>query len=104
MLRKLQVLVPGEEKRPGKPPYDSGETLGGRTDVGTSTQNAGVAFPIAVRAVDKYWNRISTNATVFLSSPAAGWITGEVLYVAGGQQNYGKNQALVDEKLGRPKA
>lgn len=38
-------------------------------------------------------------ATVFLASPAAAWITGEVLYVAGGQQIYGRNQALFDEML-----
>ncbi len=38
-------------------------------------------------------------ATVFLASPAASWITGAVLYVAGGQQIYGRNQALFDELL-----
>ena len=38
-------------------------------------------------------------ATVFLASPAASWITGDVLYVAGGQQLYGRNQALFDEML-----
>lgn len=36
-------------------------------------------------------------ATVFLASPAASWITGEVLYVAGGQQIAGRNQALFDD-------
>jgi citronellol/citronellal dehydrogenase len=41
-------------------------------------------------------------ATTFLASPAASWITGEVLYVAGGQQNQGLNQALLDPQLGRP--
>ena len=40
-------------------------------------------------------------ATVFLASPAASWVTGEVLYVAGGQQIYGRNQALFDEAFRR---
>ncbi|HYC57062.1 MAG TPA: SDR family oxidoreductase [Candidatus Binatia bacterium] len=40
-------------------------------------------------------------AVTFLASPAAAWITGEVLYVAGGAQNYGDNQALFDEAFGR---
>jgi len=40
-------------------------------------------------------------AVTFLASPAASWITGEVMFVAGGQQVYGRNQALFDEALGR---
>jgi citronellol/citronellal dehydrogenase len=40
-------------------------------------------------------------AVTFLASPAASWITGEVMFVAGGQQVYGRNQALFDEAFGR---
>ena len=41
-------------------------------------------------------------AVTFLASDAASWITGDVMYVAGGAQSYGLNQAMFDEALGRP--
>jgi NAD(P)-dependent dehydrogenase (short-subunit alcohol dehydrogenase family) len=42
------------------------------------------------------------HAVVFLASAAASYVTGEVLYVAGGQQLYGMNQALLDASFERP--
>lgn len=39
------------------------------------------------------------HAVVFLASPAAAYVTGEVLYVAGGQQLYGLNQALFPQSF-----
>lgn len=44
----------------------------------------------------------AAQAVVCLASPAASYITGEVLYVAGGQQLYGNNQALLDDSFDRP--
>jgi len=45
--------------------------------------------------------RETALAVVFLASQAASFITGETLYVAGGQQCYGPNQALLDTDFER---
>jgi hypothetical protein len=61
---KLQVLVPGETAAPG--------TASGKTGT-PSTQGAGVAFTVAVNAVDANWNVASSTHTVGITSsdPAA---------------------------------
>jgi hypothetical protein len=59
---KLQILAPGETAAPGTP---SGKT-------GTpSAQTAGTAFNVTVNAVDSYWNVVSTNHTVGITSSDA---------------------------------
>ena len=53
--KRLQLLVPGEEVRPGQAEYmDSGKT--GLPDV----QRSRITFPVTARAVDQYWNLVDT--------------------------------------------
>lgn len=52
---KLLLLAPGESAAPGSSPSGSGKT-------GTpSIQLAGIAFPVTVNVVDRYWNTVTTN-------------------------------------------
>lgn len=56
----LQVLLPGQVPQGGTDSGYSGEP---------TSQNAGSTFSITVRAVDEFWNRVSTvNDTVTISS------------------------------------
>ncbi|HSU54486.1 MAG TPA: hypothetical protein VLT36_10530, partial [Candidatus Dormibacteraeota bacterium] len=56
---KLQILAPGESAVPGSSTGRSGSP---------SPQVAGVAFSVAVNAVDANWNPISTNDIVAITS------------------------------------
>ncbi len=50
-FKRLQILVPGEEIRPGQAEFmDSGKT--GEPDI----QRSRIAFPVTVLAVDQFWN------------------------------------------------
>jgi hypothetical protein len=78
----LQVLLAGQTPRGGTESGYSGEP---------TSQNAGTAFAVIVRAVDQYWNRVSTvNDRIALSSsdPFAGMpaemtlVNGEITFAA----------------------
>ena len=56
---QLQILVPGESAAPG--------TGSGKTGAATG-QLQGLPFNVTVRAVDAYWNLVSTNDTVAITS------------------------------------
>ncbi len=58
---KLQVLLPGENYDPGRPPYTS--SGGGGKNSTASVQTAGVPFNVTARAVDPYWNTVSANVS-----------------------------------------
>jgi len=64
-------------------------------DPGIEAMCEGIPIPRQGRAEE------AAYAVVFLASPAAAWITGEMISVAGGGQIYGRNQALFDASFGK---
>ncbi len=76
---KLQLLVPGETAAPG--------TASGKTGT-PSAQTAGSAFAVTVRAVDAYWNLVSSTDTVGLSSSDAIATLPANAALAAGSQNF----------------
>jgi len=65
-LKKLQILAPGEEPRPGEMAYI--ET--GKNSSNIQVQGAEINFPITIQAVDQYWNPVDqfNGGTAYLSS------------------------------------
>jgi len=65
-LKKLQILAPGEEPRPGEMAYiDTG-----KKSSNVQIQGSEINFPVTVQAVDQYWNLVDgfNEGTVYLSS------------------------------------
>ncbi len=65
-LKKLQILVPGEEPRPGEMAYI--ET--GKNSDNIQVQGTEIDFLVTVQAVDQYWNLVDgfSGGSVYLSS------------------------------------
>ncbi|MFC1522752.1 hypothetical protein ACFL6Y_10110, partial [Elusimicrobiota bacterium] len=60
---KMQILVPGETAMPGKPPYNSNPTTGGK-DSDPDDFTAGATYYITVNIVDRYFNLVTENLGV----------------------------------------
>ena len=58
---KLQMLVAGQSPAPGKTPYNSDPTTGGRLVAGPSVLTAGVTTTITLNLVDNFFNVVSAT-------------------------------------------
>ncbi|MBA7465966.1 hypothetical protein ES707_01138 [subsurface metagenome] len=65
-LKKLQILAPGEEPRPGEIAYIEG----GKNSNNIQVQGTEIDFLVTVQAVDQYWNLVDgfSGGSVYLSS------------------------------------
>jgi len=67
-VRKLQILAPGEEPRPGEIAYI--ET--GKDSSNIRVQGVEIDFAVTVQVVDQYWNLVDyTGGKVYLSSQSS---------------------------------
>jgi len=65
-VKKLQILAPGEEPRPGEMSYIES----GKDSSNIHVQGLEIEFPVTVYAVDQYWNLVDefNGGIVYLSS------------------------------------
>ncbi|MEK7382904.1 MAG: hypothetical protein AAB262_06415, partial [Elusimicrobiota bacterium] len=60
---KIQILVPNETAAPGKPPYNAGETSGGKdSSGGIPNWIAGTWSTVTARFVDDFWNVVPSES------------------------------------------
>ncbi|MBA7520665.1 hypothetical protein ES705_12761 [subsurface metagenome] len=68
-LKKLQILAPGEEPRPGEMAYIGS----GKNSSNIQVQGTEIDFLVTVQAVDQYWNLVDefSGGSVYLSSESS---------------------------------